>query len=256
MKRILVGIILFLHFSPPIFSDRAAYSEKIHIEIESENYLIIHEHDWSFSTHNERKMMMSTIDQNLFDNNDFAYIECINKKNGEIIFHIPSSALTHLFISDDEKYILGISNIMLDNPYQLLVITITGELLKKRHITSNESMMEDRDFNIFKNKFLNTFHLLQSKERIYYNDPYYFIDFFGINMPTSLGEEAFVFLLEYLGKNHLSKNFSQSVSNWVFWFNETDPDISFNYKNDELYSIGILDPRNENIEILIIEENI
>jgi hypothetical protein len=257
MRRILIGFIVFLYISFPAFPDLGAYSQKIHIEIESENYRIIHVHDWSLSTHNERKMMMSTIEQNPFDdNNNFAYIECINKNNGEKIFHIPSPALTHLFISDDEKYILGISRIMLDNPYQLIVITITGELLKKRHISSSEAIMEDSNFNDFKNKFPNGFHLLQSKGRIYYIEPYYFIDFLSMNMPVFLGDEAFHFLLDYIGKNHLSNNFSSSVTNWILWFSETDPNISFNYINNELYSIGILDPKKIYIEILINEHNI
>jgi hypothetical protein len=152
MGRIIIGFIIFLYISFPVFPDEIAYSQEIRMEIESENYRIIHVHDWSLSTLDERKMMMSTIDQNPFDNNNFAYIECINKENGEVIFHISSPALTHLFISGDEKYISGISKIMLDNPYQLIVITIAGEVLKKRHISSSEAMMDDSDFNIFKTK--------------------------------------------------------------------------------------------------------
>ncbi|GMO40639.1 MAG: hypothetical protein Ta2B_20460 [Termitinemataceae bacterium] len=255
MKRTIIGFIIFSYISMPIFCDRAAYSEKVRIEIESENYRIIHVHDWSLSTKNERHEMMISKEQDPFRrSNNFAYIECIDKRIEKIVFHIPTSAFTHLFISENENYIAGISNIMLDNPYQLIIITITGDIIKKRHITSEEARMRYDDFTNFKNKFQSEFQFLQSRKRIFYIDSYYYIDFLGMS-PVLLGNGVFKFLLKYIHENHLSNNFSQSVTNWVFWFNESNPDLLFNYKNKELYSISILDQENKRIEIPIMENN-
>ena len=143
------------------FSDEFAYSEKMHMQIESENYIVIHAHDWSDFTLNERTEMFFSEKQDPFDDkNNYGYIECINKKDNQIIFHIPSPALTQLFISPDEKYIAGISNIMLYNPYQLVVLDINGDIIKRRHISSEEVKLNNSDFIYFRNKFSKLFQIL------------------------------------------------------------------------------------------------
>jgi hypothetical protein len=38
-------------------------------------------------------------------------------------------ALTHIWISTDSKYVVGISNVMLRNPYQLVVFNKSGDRL-------------------------------------------------------------------------------------------------------------------------------
>jgi hypothetical protein len=256
MKRTITGLIIFIYISIPMFADRIGYNEKIKIEIESKNYRIIHVHDWSPLTENARHEMMISEEQDpLNERNNFAYLECINKNTGKIVFHISSSAFTRLFISNDEKYIAGISSIMLDNPYQLIIVTIDGNIVKKRHIASEEARMGHNDFTNFKNEFRNEFRLLQSKERIFYIDSYYYIDFLSMNMPVLLGNDAFRFLIKYASNNHLSNYFSETVTNFVYWFSESSPNLLVNYKNNELYSISILDPKNRRIEIPIIENS-
>ena len=63
--------------------------------------------------------------------------------------------MTSIYISADEKYIVGISTIKLDNPYQLVIFSTRGELLKKRHIASEEAKLTQKEFNLFKKKFQN-----------------------------------------------------------------------------------------------------
>jgi hypothetical protein len=251
MKLFFVPLLLFC--TNFLFPDRAPYSEKINIRIESKNYYITHFHNWSKETKDERYRMMTKENQNIFENNNYAYIEIFRKETNEKIIRIPSPALTDLFISDDEQYIAGISQIMIDNPYQLIVIKISGEIIKIRHIAPIEAKMNENDFNSFKNNFPVAFQYLQSKKRIYKIASYYFIDFYSLGMPVFLGNEAFSYLLKYETVNHLSNNISSSVTNWIFWFNEENPNIRFNYRDNELYSINLLDPENVDIELLLNE---
>jgi len=250
--RLFFGVLL-LFCTNYVFPDSAAYSGKKNIRIESKNYYITHFHNWSKETSNERYKMITEANQNIFENNNYAYIEVFNKETNEKIIRVPSPALTNLFISDDEQYIVGVSNIMIDNPYQLIVIKIGGEVIKIRHIAAMEARMNENESNDFKNNFPGAFQYLQSKKRVYKIASYYFIDFYSLGMPAFLGNEAFSYLLKYTAANHLSNNISSSVTNWIFWFNEKNPNVRFNYRDNELYSINLPDEKNEMMEILIHE---
>jgi hypothetical protein len=251
--KILIGLLLFIctNFA---YADRSAYSEIREIKIESRNYSIVHFHNWSKETFDKRYSMINSEHQNILnENNNYAYIKIINKITNEIIVNIPSPALTHLYISKDEQYILGISKIMFYNPYQLIIININGEIIKKRHIVPVEAKMNETEFNIFKNNYTNAFEYLQKNDRIYYVNTYFYIDFCDLNYPVYYGDEAFNYLSNYITENHLSENISSSVTNWIFWFYEKNPRLGFNYRNNELYSISLRDPKNKRIEIKINE---
>jgi hypothetical protein len=199
--------------------------------------------------------MIESENQNIFDNNNYAYIEVFNKVTMEKIIHIPSSALTHLYISEDERYIVGISNIKIYNPFQLIILDIINkEIIKIRHIASSEGKLNENEFNIFRSNFPDAFLYLQTNRRIYYFNTYYYIDFLSMNMPVILGIEAWRFLMNYGTNNHLSDSISETVTNWIFWFNEVNQNIIFNYRNNELFSINIRDQKNKIIEILIHED--
>jgi hypothetical protein len=52
-----------------------------------------------------------------------------DKAPGTELFLHPVPVLTHIWISPDSKYVVGISNIMLWNPYQLIVFSKSGDRL-------------------------------------------------------------------------------------------------------------------------------
>ena len=152
MKKLMLLLCLIIS-SYLAFSDNAAYKGIVNISIESENYIIEHYHDWSIN---------------------YAYIECIDKRTNDIVFKIPSPALTKLFVSNDEQFIVGLSNIKIDNPYQFVMLNLKGEYIIRSHVR----------------RFL----------RKYY----------------------------------------QTVTNYIYWFNEKDPELEFIYKNNELVGISVL----------------
>ena len=168
MKKIIISIICIILLPYNIFPDRTVYQKRLSINIESENYLIIHLHDWS------RK---------------FAYIVIINKNTGynTIVFQTP--ALTRLFLSEDENYIVGFSNIKINNQYQLIIMNITGEYILRKNINANES-----------------------------------------------------------------NNFTETVTNYVFWYNENIENIQFIFENETLSGISLIDNIGERINIYINEE--
>ncbi len=72
-----------------------------------------------------------------------------------------------------------------------------------------------------------------------------------MNMPLLLGE-AWSYLYSKIVDSHLSKNFSESVTNWVFWYNEENPKIELRYNEKvQLIGVSLLDPKGERFEIPI-----
>jgi hypothetical protein len=159
-------LVVFLFFSSHIaFSDSVIYRNIMDISVESKKYIVNHHHDWNWP-------------------NNYAHIECMDKSTGNIVFSEQSPALTNIFISDDEQFIVGLSNIKVDNPFNVVVINVEGKYVLEKHI-----------------------------------------DNIGV------------------------RNYYQSVANFAFWFNETNPEIKYIYKNNNLIGISLLD--NENKKIII-----
>ena len=233
-------------------ADMNSYSDSLKIRVESENLIVIHFHDWTEKSRDKRFKMIST-NQDLFDNeNDYSYIECIDKNTNQIIFKKPCSALRHIEISTDEKYIIGISNIKLWNPIQLVIFDINGNLLKKRHIAPKEAKFSVDDFSSFKTEYPTQYHYLDSLKRIYkFNDSIY-VDFLSMGMPKKIGD-AWDYLFKFYTNNHLSDNFSESVTNWIYWYNEKSPDIKTETINNNLISISIQDPEKKWFKIEMTE---
>jgi len=173
MKRFLV-LFCLVFISQYSFSDGIRYNKKVNINIESDNYIINHYHDWTWQ-------------------NTSGYIECIDKLTNESIFHVTSPALTKLFISDDEKYIVGLSNIKVDNPYHAVILDISGKYILQKHVSK-----------------------------------------IGV------------------------KNYRQSITNYVFWYNENDPGLEYVYINNKFAGIRLYDEDNKKIIILmdVYEKNI
>jgi len=231
-------------------AEPTSYSGKILITAESENFIAKHYHNWTSDTEEELYEMIST-DQNPFnEKNNYAYIELIDKRTGKTIFKKPSTALTQIEISKNEKHIVGISNIMVWNPYQLVIYDTNGKLIKKRNFSSEEAKLTLTEYD----KFAVNYHTECEKltEFTYYQNDNVYIDFLRTGMPTELGD-AWDYLMDFIVPNHLTSNIWETTTNYVQWFHEEDPKMELNYENERLKSIAINDTQNKRFKINIIE---
>ncbi|MEO9954461.1 hypothetical protein [Nonlabens sp.] len=243
-------LLVFLASSLIAKADPFAYNGKVLITTESKNFIANHYHNWTSDTKVELYEMIST-DQNPFDeNNNYGYIELIEKKTGKVIFKKPSTALTKITISENEKHIVGISNIIVWNPYQLVVYDINGILVKKRNFSSEESKLTLTQYDEFSIEFPKECEDLT--DFTYFKDGFVYIDFLRKNMPKKLGK-AWGYLYDYIAPNHLTPNIWETTTNYVYWFSEENPEINLNYNNENLISIEINDPENKQIKIDIRE---
>lgn len=249
MHRIIL-ISIALMASTLCKSDPFGYDLIISFEVETENLRIIHYHNWSDSTRESRFKMIST-DQNPFTpENNYAYVMAIDKKSNDTLFKSPSPALTHIEVSDDEQYIISITNIMLWNPFQLVAYNLKGDVVYKRHITSIEAKLDSADFKYFQNNYLKGFKHLQELDRIHLYKGYYYIDFLSANMPTKI-EEVWNYLIKLKSNNHLSDDFSETTSNYIFWYQESDPKLEICSLPNKLDYISLLDPEGKRFYLMI-----
>ena len=248
--RIYILLIGFYGISFIGKADPTSYSQEVLITAESEHYIVNHYHNWTTDTEKELWEMIST-DQNPFtENNNYAYIELIDKNTCKVIFKKPSTALTQIKISQNEKHIVGISNIMVWNPYQLIIYDINGTLVKKRNFSSEEAKMNASQYDKFSIQFPKQCEELT--EYTYSKNDFVYIDFLRMGMPKELGE-AWDFLFQYLSPNHLTPNMWETTTNYIYWFDEENPEIRLNYINEKLTTMNINDPKKKRIEISIRE---
>ncbi len=254
IKAVLVIVYIFIivsTLSNICFADARAYNKIVNLKVENNELIVVHYHNWSKDSYKKRYDMITTHQNPFTSKNDYAYLECIEKSSGKQIFRKPTPALTIIYISSSSKYIIGLSKIMLHNPYQLVIFDIGGNLLYKKHIAASEAKLTISEFQEFKKKYKEQYAILKSLDSITVKPNVVYIDFLRDNFPIILGD-AWHYLIKKETPSHLSENISESITNWVFWYHEPDPEIELKYsKCHQLIAISLLDPKGERFEIPI-----
>jgi hypothetical protein len=131
----------------------AGYDQVKDIQVQNGQLLVTHHHDWSYKTRDERYRMISTHQDPFRSDNNYAYIRCIDKMTGHVVFQKPTPSLSYLWISPDSQYIIGLSDIKLWNPYQLVVFDRSGRLILKMHISPEEATLTPNQFREFQRRY-------------------------------------------------------------------------------------------------------
>ena len=115
-------------------ADRSGYSKVIDLWAEAGSLRAEHHHDWSNATHDARWKMISSTKSPFGADNDYSYLRLRDELTGAALFRRAVPALTHIWISPDSKYVVGLSNVMVWNPYQLVVFSKSGDRLLERNM--------------------------------------------------------------------------------------------------------------------------
>ncbi len=132
-------IVMGMLVARPSVGDTVPYGEVRDLRAEGLEFIIDHHHDWSGSTRKRRSKMMGSHQNPFTSENNYAYVSAKKKDTGVLLFRRPSPALSWIGVTADSRYIVGLSNIQLDNHYQLVVFDSTGQLIAKQHVTSTVS---------------------------------------------------------------------------------------------------------------------
>lgn len=138
----LILIVVLTLISKPSFADLFGYNKVVTVVKETNSYKFIHFHDWSEKTRKKRFEVTSNENKIFSDTNDFSFLLCVKKKTSDTIFKKPCSVIENLIIDSKNEMVIGISEIKLWNPYQLVVYDFNGNLIFKKRITNSESKLE------------------------------------------------------------------------------------------------------------------
>jgi hypothetical protein len=135
MKLTLVGIFAaILGAVLAASADGVGYAGVREISVDRGNRRLRHSHDWS------AKGLAIGRDHSILAldpfsiRNTFGVVVLSDRTTGDVIFSAPSPALTLLWISDDERYLVGLSDIRLWNPIQVVVYDTVGRILAARAV--------------------------------------------------------------------------------------------------------------------------
>ncbi len=84
-----------------------------------------HIHDWSNVTRTRDPFSAY---------NNSSYLQLSEKLKGTVLFRKPVPALSYIWISPNSKFVVGLSNVKLWNPYQIVVYSESGECLFKQDL--------------------------------------------------------------------------------------------------------------------------
>jgi hypothetical protein len=99
-----------------------------------------------------------------------------------------------------------------------------GALVYKAHVTTEEACFSLSEYAKFVRDYPDLTSILAP--RTIEVDNVVLIDFMFMNSPVLLGHKAWDALYAKKCRSHLSPNISESVTNWVFWYRERDPEIT------------------------------
>jgi hypothetical protein len=125
---------LIVAASTPAHADAVGYHNIVNLVAETGIVRAEHHHDWTSATHDARWKMISTTKDPFTADNNYSYLRLYDKATRTELFRRPVPALTHLWISPDSDYVVGISHVMLWNPYQLVVFNRSGDRLFERNM--------------------------------------------------------------------------------------------------------------------------
>jgi hypothetical protein len=123
-----IALVLVALSGSSTHADRVGYHKVADLSAETDAVRAEHHHDWS-SADDARGEIFT-------EENHYSYLQLREKATGAVLFRRPGPALSHIWISPDSKYVVGISNIKLWNPYQLVVYSKSGDRLLERDIVS------------------------------------------------------------------------------------------------------------------------
>jgi hypothetical protein len=220
MRHRVFGVLAALAFGagPSVQADAVGYNRVVHLEARGDTFVVRHHHDWSGRTREARDRMMAGGRDPFTADNTYATLTWLGP-SGAAVRTVPSPALTWLGVTADSRYVVGLSAIKLDNPYQLVVYDREGALLLKRHVGATVACLTPEQFRLLRGRLAPAQDLLA--DRIWSGDGRVFVDYDSLSPRAHAG--IWSALKRHDCRSPYSDAFSESVTNAVHWYDEKGP---------------------------------
>ncbi len=232
----------------------AIYSGINMAQCESEKYSVFHYHDFSDRRVDELFNDVRFGEDAIFKSNlnRYSFIEVKDKASGKIIFKNPCPALRQVFISPNQQYILGISNIKFHNFYQLVVYDLTGKVIYKKSLSKIRVKLSETELKEFARKYPTRLEKFISLGDVEFHEHNWYFPYKYSNEEEDSSYHEFLIKHFDYGSNVFPKKVN-GIAAFVNWYDEKNPNVQFIEKEGKLTNILLND--NENIERNISLEN-
>jgi hypothetical protein len=212
----------------PSSADRVAYGGARDIVAHGATITVRHHHDWSRIPIKDDGWILRYSPATPFGVDEETSNLEFYSSQGALLARTQSPPLTHLKISADDRYVIGLSDIKHLNDTQLVVFSPTGELLLRRRISAQVYCFDVAEYQDLKRKHREAFSQLDRYSQLSHGsygwregDSVYLDIEGGIDEPywSALWADLFPAMCD----SPLSPNFGESVTNWIHWYSETDP---------------------------------
>lgn len=248
MRPPLSCILALAMAAQPSFADRAAYSGMRDIVARGVTISVRHRHDWLRIPMNDDGWVLRYSPATPFGvEEDTSNLEFYSPQ-GELVARTSSPPLTYLKISADDKYVIGLSDIKHLNDDQLVVFDSKGELLLRRRISAHVHCFDDMGYQDLRRKHPTAFSELDRQSKLSH-DSYgwregdrVYLDI-KARLSEPYGSALWDDLYPAMCHSPLSANFSESVTNWIHWYSETDPRPSVVERLGRPFEVRLRDPK-------------
>jgi hypothetical protein len=210
----------------------------VDLEAKGDTFVVKHHHDWSAATRDARYAMISGSRDPFTADNTYASVTW-HARSGAVVRKVPSPALTWLGVTADSRYVIGLSSLKLDNPYQLVVYGRDGDLLLRRHIGPSVACLTPDQFKKLHGEHAAALGLL--KERIWRDGGRVYVDYDDLSPRQLAG--LWQALQPHSCPSPFSAAFSESVTNSVSWYDQKDPAPVVLEKNGAPSGVRLKDPK-------------
>jgi len=229
-----------------------AYRDTVDIDVEQDDLKVHHRHEWDSSRISTLYLDLAQHEKFFGSDNDFSSLSVVDSQNGAVLFSTPVPALTRLAVLDGGELIVGLSNVMLYNPYQIVVYSRNGERLLAQHVSAVEACLSQADAERFWLEFPRAKSVLEKRVTVVSQTHY--VDYSLLGMPNTIEKDAWDSLVAFSCASHLSPNISESVTNWVFWYDFEESNLAA-LRTDTGWTITLDDPTGETITFKVVSPN-
>ncbi|AHF90686.1 hypothetical protein OPIT5_11230 [Opitutaceae bacterium TAV5] len=259
--RLVFTVILFVYaiVAPsPLFADTVGYSGKETITLEQGALAVRHTYDWGkWDASNTLNKEPDHVAAMFSEANKCARITVTDTSSQAVRLDTPCPAFTRLWLSPDNRFLVGLSHIMISNPVQLAVWEIpaspegSARLLWRERIHPNVYALPAEALASFRKKFPKTWQLNAQGIRPWGE----LVVLSGTTRQRGIPEAERTYLGEFLRPWHnrhpYSPHFSSTVTNFVYWYSQDDPAPRIEMLSPELIELSLLDPGNVRFRIHI-----
>ena len=207
---------LFTHTAA---SDGTPYEGEANLVVEDKGIRVTHSHAWGGEQPKAFFFGKGRLASLLSEHNDFSTVT-ISKGSPETSTHVvPVPPLTNIFLLDSGSLIVGLSDIKLYNPYQVVAFDTQGTILLAEHISENEACLSTSDYESFVEEHPDAAAKLYPRTTKIASIVY--LDFLWLGSRNELGDQAWDQLFDRKCKSRYSSHIAESVTNRVHWFRKT-----------------------------------